>query len=200
MKKGILLLTAILLISFPFYGQTVYLSAMKVTELNPKPNIAINNHKEKIFLLIDENNIQDDFVAPAQNGTPKTKISKWHTSLIKGFNNGFGEFFTIVDDPSQADFILKLSKMDMEWMAASYKTVVSGGGGLSNQSSTSPNSFRAQITFKAQLINNHDGEIMKQCAATAVAKKVATRSKEVNPATASALESVYEIIAKDLFE
>jgi hypothetical protein len=191
--KKILFLIATILVTIP----SCFAFTLKVTALNPKPNLALKNSKEKIYFLIDKN-VEDNYVVPKQSGITKTNVSEWHTSLINGFKNGFSDFFTIVNDLSEADFILKISKADFEWTPAATRTNVSGSSGYVS-STTSVSSIRAQVTFKAQLVNKN-GDIVKQCANTVIAKKVASGFKDVNPTVASALESMYEYIGNDFFE
>ena len=189
--KKLSLLIAILLVTFPSCF------ALKITVLNPKPNLALKNSKEKIFFQID-NKIEDNYVIPSRNGIARTKVSDWHTSLINGFRNGFSDFFTIVDDPAEADLILKLSKTDLEWTPVATKTNVTGTGSAIT-STTTVSTIRSQITFRAQLVNK-DGEIVKQCANTVIAKNVASRTKDFNLNVESALESMYEYVGNDFFE
>jgi hypothetical protein len=186
MRKTLILI-ATLLATIPSY------CALKITALNPKPNLALKSSNEKIFILIDKN-VEDSYMIPKQGGIKKTNVTDWHTSLINGFKNGFSDFFIIVDDASEADLILKLSKAEIEWAPAGTRTVVSGGS-----SSTVVSHVRSQVTFNAQLVNKN-GDILKQCANTVVSKKVAFKRKDINPNAASALESMYEYIANDFFE
>lgn len=195
MRKSVLFLALTLLVILPGYSQ-MYLTTFKVTGVNPQPNLALKASKQKLCIVFDDR-VQDEFDIEKSTVAPKTSVSEWQTSLKKGFVNGFGEFFTIVEEQADADLILKVVKADPEWEVASYNTVVSGSAG--NVSSSTSKTLRSKITFRASLLDK-DGESINQCANTAISKKAAGKKKEINPNFASAIESMYEVIGQELFE
>ena len=181
MKKLLFLFLAFIL----FYG-----CALKVTKMNPKPNISINETKMKIMLEIDAS-IKDTFEIPAKGGISKIKVVGWRESLKSGFNNGFGEYYSIVENKSEADLILEIKKADIEFSATSYIAT--------SNTSSKINSVKALITYKAKLVNK-TGETIGQSANTSVSKNPINNSRYCTDAVSSAVESMYELIAKDVFE
>lgn len=162
--------------------------ALQVNLLNPKPNLYLNEEKEKLALVIHDD-IKDVFVVPKNNGVKQFNVTEWHNSLKQGFVNGFKDYYTIVDDKADAGLILELSRTDFEFVP------VSVGAYWGVQSTFTLN---AQITFKAKLTANN-GEVINKNAATAVSKSAGGDRAQFTKVAESAIESMYEIIGKELF-
>jgi hypothetical protein len=183
MKKTFLVFVCLLLLSACGGMRYIYTG-----ELNPTPNIDIEPIKERIFLEFDES-IKDTFWEYHSDLKP-LEVSSWLASLQNGFNNAFKEF-NIVHSKNQAQLILKMydanptrtiltvSQSDVKFL----NTVLVG----------------CQITYKVRLLNAR-GEILKRASGTANAKRSGTLKYENDQIMASAIESMYETIAKDFFQ
>jgi hypothetical protein len=162
--------------------------ALQVNLLNPKPNLYLNEEKEKLALVLADD-IKDIFVVPKNNGVKQFNVTEWHNSLKQGFVNGFRDYYTIVDDKADAGLILELTRADFEFVPAD----VGAYWGV-----RSTFALNAQITFKAKLTAKN-GEVINKNAGTAFSKSAGGDRAQFTKAAESSIESMYEIIGKELF-
>ncbi|MBI5559402.1 MAG: hypothetical protein HY885_17395 [Deltaproteobacteria bacterium] len=167
-----------------------------MAEINPIPNVDINPIKERIFFEIEES-VQDTFWEYHSELKP-LEISNWRASLRNGFNSAFKEF-NIVNTKDEAQLIFRI------YDATPARTLAS-----LSQSEQQLYPFRvsetvktvvvsSQLTYKVRLLNVQ-GEILKRSNGTANSKKSGTTKYENDQIIASAIESMYESIAKDFFQ
>lgn len=186
MKKNIILLLLLFcLLQLSACGGMRYIYT---GELTPIPNIDIDPIKEGIFLELDES-VKDTFWEYHSDLKP-LEVSSWRKSLENGFNNAFKEF-NIVHSKDKAQLILKMydanptrtiltiSQSDVKYL----NTVLVG----------------CQITYKVRLLNAR-GEILKRATGTVNSKRSGSLKYENDQIMASAIESMYETIAKEFFQ
>lgn len=153
----------------------------------PTPNLALKDEKPKSIELSMGNGVQDSYIHLRRNGFKKTIVSSWKASLKNGFVSAFRESFSIHSESLDSDFALKLNRAELEIIPAE------SGNGMS-----------AMITFNAVLLDSNGKEI-SQMASTAYSKKSAVlffysaNSSRAMEITNSAVESMYEMIAKEMF-
>lgn len=158
--------------------------ALKITEVNPKPNIELGNNQIEYKLKFGKN-ISDEFVIPPQNGIRKIGVTKWKTSLSNGFVNGFSEY---QPDNAISSRTLKLTKADVMLIPAA----VSYDGGIP--------AARAVIDYKAELLDE-DGNTISKMSGTSTANVAATGDAfhaDGNGSVADAIKIMYEDIASKM--
>jgi len=177
MKKNLIIF---LLVPFLLQG------CLSVKLMNPRPNLNLAETKQTIALIIDEG-VKDIFTIPAQNGVRKASVTDWRTSLKNGFESGFGNFYTIIDDDTKSDLVLKITRTDVAFAPAAvgYNGVVAA--------------IRAQITFNATLYNKN-GEVIGRSSGTSVSKSAVGGISQLTSCVASATESMYELIGEKCFQ
>ncbi|TXK71967.1 hypothetical protein [Mesonia sp. K4-1] len=159
---------------------------LQVNLMNPNPNLDLIESKQKIILLIDDG-ISNEFEIPEKNGVRPINVTEWHSSLKKGFENGFKDYYTIVENKENADLILELTRADLEFVPAA----ISGSYGVV--------AINSQIDFKAILKNNNN-EVLNSDAGTSVSKNATNQPSQVTSVVESSVESMYEILSKEIFE
>lgn len=158
---------------------------LQVNLMNPNPNLDLKESKQKIILLINDG-ILNEFQIPQKNGVRTTDVTEWHSSLKKGFENGFKDYYTIVENKEDADLILTLTRADLEFVPAA----VSGSYGVV--------AINAQIDFKA-ILKNKNNEVLNSDAGTSVSKNSTNQPSQATSVVESSVESMYEILAKEIF-
>jgi len=167
--------------------------SLKVNQINPKPNLFIKKSSKTIAIVFDTS-IKNNFTIPPQNGIEKIKVKKWKDSLTRGFKNGFSIFYKIVDDPTKSDLILLLKGTDIFF-------------------EPDPNEYNSDLFFENDLVLsiipkikfsavllNKQRKPLKTINETAIAKNPITGEFQTSKGVKSAVESMYEKIAKKLFQ
>ena len=155
--------------------------SLKIRAGNPRPNIAIVPRDTTMALVIADR-VADTFVIPQQNGIMGGSVQGWHTTLRSGFGNGFNDVFRLSEGP--ADTTMSIDVAELEFVPAA----VSGYYGVI--------AVNAQVRFKATVTQ---GGVKRRIAGTAVSKKSIANAAEATAGTVSAVESMYEAIARELF-
>jgi len=160
--------------------------SLKVMQMDPKPNISINESDKSIALVLNDR-IEDMYVIPENRGIKKADVEGWRNSLRAGFENAFGDYYEVKKDENEADLILILKRAEIEFSPTSVSTNV----GVT--------SLETHLTFNAQL-KGGDGKTVGRLAKTANSKGSITDPDHVTDNVESAIESMYELIAEDMFE
>jgi hypothetical protein len=163
----------------------VVLAGCAVNAASPHPNIDFPQRSSKSISLLLADSIPDSQSLGAHDQIVGVQINDWHKTLTQGFQNGFGPGFT--PKPSAAtDLTVKLNRADLRFVPV---------GGTGNTLI-----IVAQITYDAQLVDK-SGAVMKTSARTVNAKAPMTQAIGMNTTgnASSAVEAMYEGMAKDLF-
>ena len=160
--------------------------SLKVIQMDPTPNININESDKSIALVLNER-IKEKFEISENRGIKKAEVEGWRKSLRAGFNNAFSDYYSINEDANNADLVLILKRADIEFSPTSVATNV----GVT--------SLETHITFNSQLKNNK-GKVIERLAKTANSKGSITDPSHVTDNVETAVESMYELIAEDMFE
>ena len=149
---------------------------------NPRPNIVVASQKKSLRVVISDS-IPNDFDPQTPPHLRNMHVQGWHQTLEKGFSNGFGDSMRVVDSGT-SDWTLKIDNAELEYVSAA----VNGYGNVV--------ALTAQIRFKASL--QRDGEELR-LAGTVESKKATSQGAEIPALAYSAIETMYEKIAADLF-
>jgi len=163
--------------------------ALNVAATNPRPNFNIPQSGKTLSLVLDTN-IGDAFTIPPSNGVTTTNVTGWHKTLRNGFENGFKDHYKLTG--GRTDLVLTLKRADMGFAPTSVLVDQRG----ENYGAAS---IRSQIVYNAQLVSS-DGTIIGSSANTAESKKSITDPKEMSQSVGDAVESMYEIIADEIFK
>lgn len=155
--------------------------SLKILAGNPRPNIAAVPRDSTMALVISSQ-VADAFAIPQQNGIMGGRVQGWHTTLRAGFGNGFNDVFRLTEAP--AETTMTIDEAELEFVPAA----VSGYYGVV--------AVTAQVRFKATVTQ---GGVKRRVAGTAVSKKSIASRNEATAGTVSAVESMYEAIARELF-
>jgi hypothetical protein len=156
--------------------------SIAVDPLNPKPNVVSPDRPVKLEIASD---IGDTYEIPSKNGMKKVKVVGWHGSLQKGFDNAFGKESGA---PSTMKVVLTRAELDFEptaYLVDRYGHNVGAAGA------------QAQVTYAAKLVAS-DGSTVRTSNRTVIAKK-SFSSANGSESVQSAVESMYELMAQDLF-
>lgn len=156
---------------------------LSVAQGNPRPNIDLPESKAGLKLVMDES-VRNTFEVPGRGGINKGEVEQWRETLARGFQNGFGTAFQTNADPSE--LTLQLSEVELEFAPTA---VASHGGAVAAE---------AQIRYKARLVDAQ-GNVVRRSNGTVASKRSTGRADEVTLIAESAVESMYEKIAMDLF-
>jgi hypothetical protein len=155
--------------------------ALETGNGNPRPNIALNQAATRTISMRVAPEVQREFSIPERDGLPSADIHEWRDTLYTGFCNGFHEYFKVIPGNEKSDLVLKISRTDVVlayWVA---------GGGV-----------RTQITYKALLLDEN-GQTLGVSANTVTSKTAFHTVESATDSVTSAVESMYESIARDLF-
>jgi hypothetical protein len=112
-------------------------------------------------------------------------VTEWRQSLTNGFINGFGEAYQVLNGAPTA-LTLEFSDAIPELTPAA----VSGYYGVV--------AANAQVRYKARVLAN--SQILCRSNGTVISKTAVNNAQQVKDAVRSAVESMYEVIAKECFE
>lgn len=157
-------------------------STLRVPAVEARPNVNLAKHDERLSLRIGPK-VQDAYTLPRDNGIGPTQVSEWKASLRTGFKNAFSDSFVIAD-MEDGSSVLEIQEAELEIVPAA----VAANGYVA--------AGRAQIRFKAQL---RRGGKSVPLSGMAESKKAVTRMDGAPSAAKSAIETMYEGIADQLF-
>ena len=109
----------------------------------------------------------------------------WRTTLERGFRSAFADAFDL-SDPA-AELTLVIAEAEPSFSGTSYNT----HGRVT--------SAEAQVRYKARLVDRQ-GTVLRRSVATVASKKSASATEEVTSVVAGAVETMYERIARDVFD
>ena len=160
--------------------------SLTIPKMNPNPNVNLPSNDKKMSLSLDiDQSIKSSFaVTHRPPGMVPVQMEMWRESLETGFKNGFKDYFKIETSKSASDFTITLLRADYDIVT----TAVDQRGNTV--------AGTAQITYKATL-NKKTGEVIKRSAKTVQAKKSGGWDLSIGE---SAVETMYEEIAKDFFQ
>ncbi|MBI5494378.1 MAG: hypothetical protein HY904_05075 [Deltaproteobacteria bacterium] len=150
---------------------------------NPRPNINIAKSEQKMKLELGTD-VRDTFKQPGTNNMAEFEVKGWHGTLKNGFKNGFGKFFTLVDDGQELS--LQVETAELSFVPAA----VAADGNTA--------AVRAQVRFSANLVDP-TGNVVKRMAGTAESKQSTGDRGETGRIADGAVESMYEAIAAEAF-
>ena len=127
----------------------------------------------------------DAFDIPTQNGINGGHVEGWRATLRNGYLYGFKDAFKLAAD-APADVTIVIDDAELEF-------VPTGVAGSAVMAGT------AQVRYKAKLVDKN-GATLRLAAGTAAAKKSSTSRGEVTVLAASAIETMYEQLAQELFQ
>lgn len=155
--------------------------SLTVSQFAPNPNVDIDSaHKNvKLDLTAD---VKDTYEVPSKNGMRSVAVSDWRKSLTTGFENSFGN---------------RASGRDVKTLQISRAEIELAPAAMSAQ--YGPIAAYANLTYQARLVDAK-GNVLKRSAGTVTAKSAFTSTNETTTAAQSAVESMYEKIATDLFQ
>jgi hypothetical protein len=176
---------------------------LSVTASQPRPNIALSARTEKLSLQLKDN-VRDKYQVPAQQGIKSINVNDWHVSLRSGFDAAFRGAFQGSGDPlvltiERADLVLTPSAVGVQSMRT--RRVSRRSRVQRTTVQTGVTAVRAQITFRARLLDKN-GKVLGTSASTAESKGSTTvaSEEEMTRLSGDAIETMYEMIAADLFK
>jgi hypothetical protein len=176
---------------------------LSVTASQPRPNIALSARAEKLTLQLKDN-VRDTYQVPAQQGIKPINVNDWHVSLRAGFDAAFKNSFQgsgdqLVLSIERADLVLTPSAVGVQSMRTRRVSRRSRVQRTTVQSGVT--AVRAQVTYRAQLLDKN-GKVIGMSAATAESKGSTTvaSEEEMTRLSGDAIETMYEMIAADLFK
>jgi hypothetical protein len=154
----------------------------KVEAGNPRPNVDLPRSARTLRLQL-EPEVRDAFSTELSGVA--IPVSGWRSTLETGFRNAFSGAFTLSAKP--ADLTVLVAEAELSFNATSFAR------------NGRPISAEAQVRYKARLLDPQGG-VVRRSAATVASKKSASAPDEATPVAAGAVESMYENIARELFE
>ena len=156
---------------------------IQVDLLEPRPNLALVNDRERTLSLSLGPGISDQFSVPAHDRIPSTTVRSWQETLTNGFRAAFKPYFTVA---SPSELVVAIDRADIDWAPLG----VSGKGIVT--------AVQAQITYKARLLDSRRNTIAA-AASTATSKSPAIDYDGLERCLTSAVETMYEDMAQQLF-
>ncbi|MCY1017397.1 hypothetical protein [Pyxidicoccus sp. MSG2] len=149
---------------------------------DPRPNIDLPESQASLALEMDPS-VRDVFHVPSRSGVAPTNVEAWRTTLERGFKNGFRSAFKT---DGGKDLVLHIVEAELELVPAE---VQDNGGVVSTE---------AQVRYKARLVDAQ-GNVVRRSTGTVSSKRSTSRPKETTLIAESAVETMYEKIAQDIF-
>ncbi len=178
-------------------GAIVYQGAMgcgvAVEIANPRPNIDLKESHQVLNLRLSSK-IPNDFDMPTINLMYTPHVSGWRSSLKRGFRNGFGEYFDLSPD-ARPDLVLEITEALPEIVMTQNATGYTAGGVYHSTGQAAGN---AQIRYRARLLDAQ-GRVLKKSFGTVPSKRTFTNIFEGTAVVESAVETLYEAVARDCF-
>lgn len=148
---------------------------------NPRPNIDLPRSTRTLRLQLQPA-VQDVFVADLAGN--KIPVSGWRSTLESGFRNAFSDAFQVAE---KADLTIEVAEAELSFNGTSFDRM------------GRPISAEAQVRYKARLLDG-SGAVLRRAAATVASKKSASSPQEATPVASGAVETMYEQLARELFE
>lgn len=155
----------------------------RIVRSSPKPNIDLPERNLALGLTLDEQ-VKDAFKVPPRSGVPETDVTAWRATLEKGFHNGLGKAFRTQEEKSE--LTLQLVEAELEFVPAA----VNGYGQTV--------SAEAHVRYKARLMDA-GGNVVRRSSGTVTSKRATSDHNEFTLVAKSAVETLYERIASELF-
>lgn len=154
-----------------------------IAKSNPKPNIDLPERNLALSLVLDEE-VKDAFKVPPRSGIPETDVTAWRATLEKGFHNGLGSAFRTKEQ--KAELTLQLVEVQLEFVPSA----VNGYGQAA--------AAEAHVRYKARLVDAA-GNVVRRSSGTVPSKRSTGHHTEFTLVAKSAVETMYERIASELF-
>ncbi|WP_164017803.1 LPS assembly lipoprotein LptE [Pyxidicoccus trucidator] len=155
---------------------------LSVAAGDPRPNIDLPESQASLALELDPS-VRDVFQVPARSGVVPTNVEAWRTTLDRGFKNGFRSAFRT---DGGKELVLQIVEAELELAP----TAVNEVGGAA--------AAEAQVRYKARLVDAQ-GNVLRRSTGTVASKRSTSQPGEITLIAESAVESMYEKIAEDLF-
>lgn len=159
--------------------------------VQPKPNIDLAQGNYKLELDISKK-IKSTFETKSKNGVKGASVEFFRESLKAGFESGLSEFFQ-----GKSKRVLLLRMVELAFIPASMVTSVSGTDG-NTYSSTSVGSIYVVIQYQARVFDGKTKKVIARISGRAQSKSSAVSNDDANEAVKTAIEVMYEQIAKKL--
>jgi hypothetical protein len=188
-------------------------STVSIDSLHPRPDIRLPRQERSLCLLLDPSIRAQHRIAPA-NGVPEVVIERWRQALEQAFVHGMGTSFTLGrPDP---ELCMRLTVVNLSFAAepeASAAMVMADARKgelpihLAHGGPSSPRLVRARkrpsyarIDYAAELLDGQ-GKVLRQVTGTVVEHHPVDETRaSIAHAIESAIQSMYEMLSKQLFE
>lgn len=188
-------------------------STVSIDSLHPRPDIRLPRQERSLCLLLDPSIRAQHRIAPA-NGVPEVVIERWRHALEQAFVHGMGTSFTL--GRADPELCMRLTVVNLTFAAepeASAAMVMADVRKgelpilLAHGGPSSPRVVRARkkpgyarIDYAAELFDGQ-GKILRQVTGTVVAHHPVDETRaSIAHAIESAIQSMYEMLSKQLFE
>lgn len=158
-------------------------NTVSVIKGSPRPNINMAGSQQTLALQLGPA-VQDSWTQPGTNTMAGFKVVDWKATLGQGFKAGFSSSFPVVEGP--AELALVLEEAELTFVPAA----VAADGNTA--------AVRAQVRYKANLVDAA-GAVLKRTAGTVESKRSTSARGESTAVAASAVESMFEALAKELW-
>lgn len=155
---------------------------LSVAAGDPRPNVDLPESQASLALEMDPS-VRDVFQVPGRSGINATNVEAWRTTLERGFKNGFRSAFKT---DGGKDLVLQIVEAELELAPTA---VTSSGGAVAAE---------AQVRYKARLVDAQ-GNVVRRSTGTVTSKRSTSRGAEISLIAESAVETMYEKIAQDIF-
>ena len=155
----------------------------RIARSSPKPNIDLPERNLALGLTLDEG-VKDAFKVPPRSGIPETEVTAWRATLEKGFQNGLGKAFRTQEPKSE--LTLQIVEAELEFVPSA----VNGYGQAA--------AAEAHLRYKARLVDAA-GNVVRRSSGTVTSKRSTGVTTEFTLVARSAVETMYERIASELF-
>jgi hypothetical protein len=177
MNVGCLASLAAILIAVLLLG-----CAIQVGHGYPKPNVDLSPREVRLGISFAPE-VADELTVTTQGLRP-IQIREWHGTLMQGFLGAFDESFELVDKKPHYRLVFVSTSIEAAPTAVSmYAGAVA---------------ITALVRYKVRLVAA-DGRVLARLAGTADAKRSSVSPDDVGPMIDTAVETMYEQIAKEIF-
>ncbi|MCU1277169.1 MAG: hypothetical protein JWM53_715 [bacterium] len=159
---------------------------LQVQKSDPKPNVVFAKPTEQRLGLRLASAIANDANLPEKNGIGAVELHGWRDTLGSGFQNAYRSYFKVSADGQPAERVIEIARADLEFAP----TAVTARSGVA--------AVEAHITYQARLLDAA-GAPLKVVAHTATSKSSVTERTQMSDCAASAVETMYEELSKELF-
>ena len=159
---------------------------LEVQKADPKPNVVFAQPSEKRVGLRLASTIQNDAELPEKNGIRNVELHGWRETLSSGFENAYRSYFKVSAAGQPAEMVIEIARADLEFAP----TAVSAQAGVV--------AIEAHLTYQARLLDA-SGAPLKVIAHTVASKSSVTDRSQMTECAASAVETMYEEVSKELF-